>query len=324
MNPDRHAPIVPPFLGLFLGILAVSTAAIFIRYAQVYAPSLVIATYRLSIAAILLAPVAYFRHRAELRALKRKELLLSLFSGFFLALHFATWITSLEYTTVASSVVLVTTTPLWVALLSPFTIKEPLSRPIMLGMGMALIGGIIVGLSDSCSWVGSTLACPTFTEMIRGKAFFGDVLALIGAIMAAAYLLIGRRLRSQMSLVSYIFVVYGMAALVLLVLTLGARQPLQGYPQQAYIWFVLLAIVPQLFGHSTFNWALRYISAAFVSITLLGEPIGSTILAYFFLNEIPTLLKVFGAILILAGIYVAARHETQVVDAAATGVEPQP
>ena len=127
-----------------------------------------------------------------------------------------------------------------------------------------------------------------------------------------------------MSLVSYIFVVYGMAALVLLVLTLGARQPLQGYPQQAYIWFVLLAIVPQLFGHSTFNWALRYISAAFVSITLLGEPIGSTILAYFFLNEIPTLLKVFGAILILAGIYVAARHETQVVDAAATGVEPQP
>jgi drug/metabolite transporter (DMT)-like permease len=221
-------------------------------------------------------------------------------------------------------VVLVTTTPLWVALLSPFTIKEPLSRPIILGMGMALIGGIIVGLSDSCSWVGSTLACPTFAEMIRGKAFFGDVLALIGAIMAAAYLLIGRRLRSQMSLVSYIFVVYGMAALVLLVLTLGARQPLQGYPQQAYIWFVLLAIVPQLFGHSTFNWALRYISAAFVSITLLGEPIGSTILAYFFLNEIPTLLKVFGAILILAGIYVAARHETQVVDAAATGVEPQP
>ena len=141
MNPDRHAPIVPPFLGLFLGILAVSTAAIFIRYAQVYAPSLVIATYRLSIAAILLAPVAYFRHRAELRALKRKELLLALFSGFFLALHFATWITSLEYTTVASSVVLVTTTPLWVALLSPFTIKEPLSRPIILGMGMALIGG---------------------------------------------------------------------------------------------------------------------------------------------------------------------------------------
>lgn len=324
MKPDRQTPIVPPFLGLFLGILAVSTAAIFIRYAQVYAPSLVIAVYRLTIAAILLAPVAYFRHRAELRALKRKELLLALVSGFFLALHFATWITSLEYTTVASSVVLVTTTPLWVALLSPFTIKEPLSRPILLGMGLALVGGIVVGLSDSCSWTGNTLACPTFAEMIRGKAFLGDILAVTGAIMAAAYLLIGRRLRSQMSLISYIFVVYGMAALVLLILTLGARQPLQGYPDKAYIWFVLLAIVPQLFGHSTFNWALRYISAAFVSITLLGEPIGSTILAYIFLNEIPTLLKVFGAILILAGIYVAARHETQVVEAAAVGVETQP
>src|SRR5699024_3708780 len=115
-----------PVLALALGILAVSTAAIFIRYAQAEAPSLVIAAYRLSLAALLIAPFALSRRRAELAALGRRDLWLALLSGFFLALHFAPWITSLEYTTVASSVVLVTTTPLWVALLSPLTLKEPL------------------------------------------------------------------------------------------------------------------------------------------------------------------------------------------------------
>ncbi len=281
MNNAQRPPTVPPIAGLTFGILAVSTAAIFVRYAQVYAPSLVISAYRLSIASLLLAPMALIRYRSELRSLSGRELLLALFSGFFLALHFATWITSLEYTTVASSVVLVTTTPLWVALLSPFTIKEPLTRPILIGMGTALIGGIIVGLSDSCNWSGARLVCPAFADILKGQAFFGDLLAVAGSVMAAAYLLIGRRLRGKMSLIPYIFVVYGMAAVALVVFTIGARQSFSGYPRLAYLWFVLLAIIPQLLGHSTFNWALRYATAAFVSISLLGEPVGSTILAYF-------------------------------------------
>jgi drug/metabolite transporter (DMT)-like permease len=304
---------VPPFLALIFGILAVSTAAIFIRYAQVYAPSLIIAAYRLSLAALLLSPLAYFRYRGELRRIGRRDLALALLSGFFLSLHFATWITSLEYTTVASSVVLVTTTPLWVALMSPFTLKEALARWVKVGMVLALVGGIIVGLSDACSWTGSGMVCPPLSDFFKGQAIFGDLLAVIGAIMAAAYLLIGRRLRGKMSLIPYIFVVYGMAALVLVIFALAARFPVTGYPSQAYLWFVLLALVPQLFGHTTFNWALRYLSAAFVSITLLGEPIGSTVLAYIFLGETPTIIKLFGAILILAGIYVASRSEAQSV-----------
>jgi drug/metabolite transporter (DMT)-like permease len=306
---NRRAP-VPPLLVLAFGILAVSTASVFIRNAQAYAPSLVIAAYRLTLATLVLSPFALTRRRKELKALTGKELGLALLSGTFLAVHFATWITSLEYTTVASSVVLVTTTPLWVALLAPLTIKEPITRPILIGMALAVVGSLIVGVSDVCQWGSAGLVCPSTSEFLKQGAFWGDLLALIGAWAAAGYIIIGRRLRGGMSLIGYIFVVYGMAAIVLIGVMLAAGEKAFGYPPQAYLWFALLALIPQLLGHSSFNWALGYLSAAYVSISLLGEPIGSTILAYFLLNETPTVLKIFGAILILAGIYIASRSQT--------------
>lgn len=311
MSQPEHKPPAPPFLVLLGGILAVSAASIFIRYAQVYAPSLVIAVYRLVLASLFLAPLAYWRYRAELRSLSLHDLRLGLLSGIFLALHFATWITSLEHTSVASSVVLVATAPLWVALLSPFTLREPVSRAVLAGMLLALVGGTVIGLSDSCTWHSGNLICPPMADFVSGEAFLGDILALAGALMAAAYILIGRSLRSKMSLIPYIFVVYSMAAIVLVGLMFAAGQSPTGYPTPAYAWFLLLAIVPQLLGHSSFNWALRYLSAAYVSIALLGEPVGSTILAYFLLRETPASLKIFGAILILAGIYIASRSETR-------------
>ena len=303
------SPRLPPFLALAFGILAVSTAAIFIRFAQVEAPSLVIAFYRLGLSALILAPIAWPR-RQELKSLDRRTLALAGLSGLFLALHFASWITSLELTTVASSVVLVTTTPLWVALLSPVFLKESLTRTVLLGLGLALSGGLVVGLSDACAWQGG-LVCPSLPEMLGGQAFWGDVLALFGAWMSAAYIMIGRSVRRRLSLVSYIFIVYGIAALVLLAQVWINRQPLIGYSPAVYGWFLLLAVIPQLLGHTIFNWALRYISAAYVSVTLLGEPVGSTILAYFLLRETPTGVKLIGAILILIGIFVASRGETR-------------
>ncbi len=306
---ESHHPPVPPLLAIPFGILAVSTASIFIRYAQQDAPSLVIAAYRLTLASLVLLPVAWRNHRAELRALSRREFGLALLSGVFLAIHFATWITSLEYTTVASSVVLVSTAPLWVALLSPLTIREPITRPVVVGLVITLVGGAIVGVSDSCIWAGNGWTCPSLADFVAGKAFFGDLLALAGALAGAGYLLIGRQLRGGVSLGTYVFVVYGLAAVTLLGFTVVARLPLRGYAPRAYLWFALLALVPQLLGHSTFNWALRYLSAAFVSITLLGEPIGSTILAYFLLGEVPSLLKIIGAILILMGIWIASQSE---------------
>jgi drug/metabolite transporter (DMT)-like permease len=308
MESPKHAP-VSPFFAIIVGILAVSTASIFIRFAQKEVTSLVIAAWRLTIASIILIPVAVSTRRRDFTSLSRGELLLALLSGIFLAIHFATWISSLQYTTVASSVVLVSTVPLWVALLSPFTIKEPIHKAVIIGLIFTLIGGAVVGISDSCSTSTGQLVCPKLADFLRGQAFLGDILALCGAIAGAGYLLIGRKLRSKMSLISYISLVYGMAAIVLVIIMFSAQENPIGYSPQIYLWLILLAVIPQLIGHSTFNWALGYLSAAYVSITLLGEPIGSTILAYFFLNERPTIIKLVGGGLILVGIYVASRAE---------------
>lgn len=312
MKPASSPPI-PPLLAILFAILATSTASIFIRYAQNEAASIVIAAARLTIATLILAPIVFVRRREELRSIRGPELGLGLLSGTFLAIHFATWITSLEYTTVASSVVLVATIPLWVALLSPLALKESITRLVWMGLVLAFLGGVIVGLSDACALSRSGLLCPTLSEFVRGKAFLGDMLALAGAVSGAFYLLIGRRLRAGMSLLSYIFIVYGMGAAILLVLVFASGETLLGYQPDTYMWLLLLALVPQLIGHSSFNWALRYLSAAYVSVTLLGEPVGSTILAYFLLNEAPTSLKIFGAILILAGIYIASIPEARKV-----------
>ena len=293
-------------LAIFIAILAVSTASIFIRQAQEDAPSLVIAAARLTLASLALAPFALLRHRDEIRALTRREWFLAALAGLFLSVHFATWITSLEYTTVIASVALVSTGPLWVALLSPVFLKETPTRRAWTGMGLALLGGIIVGLGDSCSLADSRLTCPPLADLLAGSAFLGNFLALAGAWAVAAYLMIGRRLRAKISLVPYIFIVYGVAAMALLLTMLAARQTPFGYPPVAYLWMLLLALIPQLIGHSTYNWALRYMPASLVSVTTLGEPIGSAILAFFILNETPTALTLIGGALILGGIYIAS------------------
>jgi drug/metabolite transporter (DMT)-like permease len=310
MNPSKRPPI-SPILAIIFGILAVSTASIFIRFAQEEVPSLVIAAWRLTVASIILVPLAASKHKTELLALNRQGLLLALLSGIFLALHFATWITSLQYTSVASSVVLVSTIPLWVALLSPITIKEPIGKTVFIGLIFTLLGVVIIAISDTCTITMGRISCPNIANFMQGKAFLGDILAICGAIAGAGYLLIGRKLRANMSLISYISVVYGMAAFVLIILMFAAGLKLFGYPPQSYVWLILLAIIPQLIGHSTFNWALGYLSAAFVSITLLGEPIGSTILAYIVLQEKPGLIKLIGGGLILVGIYIASRSEAK-------------
>ncbi len=302
----KRAP-VPPVLILALGILAVSAASIFIRFAQREASSLVIAAWRLSLATLVLAPLALTRRGEELRRLKRGDLGLALLSGLFLAVHFAAWISSLAYTSVASSVVLVSTAPLWVALLSPLALKEPLARPVILGMLLALVGGVIVSVSDTCSWGAAGLACPPLSEFVQGRAFWGDLLALTGAWAVAGYLIIGRRLRVRVSLLSYIFVVYGMAALVLVAGAAFAGLPFFGFSPLTYLMLLGLALIPQLLGHTTYNYALAYLSAAYVSVAALGEPVGSSILAYFLLAETPNALKLTGAVLILAGIYIASR-----------------
>jgi drug/metabolite transporter (DMT)-like permease len=305
----NNRTLTKPVIVLFLGILSVSTASIFIRFAQRDVPSLVIAAYRMSIATLLITPFVLYHRRSELAYLRGKNLVLVGLSGFFLAVHFATWITSLELTTVASSVVLVTTTPLWVALFSVIILKEPLHKTTLLGMMIALSGGLIIGFSDFCYKSGNGFACPDFQNLVRGEVLLGDFLALTGAVMAAMYLIIGRKIRANISLLSYIFPVYGISALFLLALVILLRMPAFGFANQAYLWLLLLAFIPQLLGHTSFNWALRFLSAGYVSIALLGEPIGTTILAMIFLGEMPTFVKIIGGTLIFVGILLASRFE---------------
>jgi drug/metabolite transporter (DMT)-like permease len=310
---SEHPSASPIRIGvnLLVAILAVSTASIFIRFAQSDgAPSLVIAALRLTFATILLAPIALTRHYAELRKLSSREILHGALSGIFLAVHFATWISSLEYTSVASSVVFVSTGPLWVALLSPLLLKENLSRAAILGLVLALLGGTIIGLSDVCL-INNGIKCPALPDVLHGRAMWGNFLALAGAWSVTGYLILGRKLRVKISLVPYIFIVYGMAALALIVLMFAAGKSPLGLAPNTYGWIFLLAAIPQLIGHSTYNWALKYMPAAFVAVTTLGEPIGSAILAFFILSETPNHATIIGGICILAGIYLASRQTKQ-------------
>jgi drug/metabolite transporter (DMT)-like permease len=281
-----------------------------IRFAQAEAPSLVIAALRLSCATLLLAPLAWTRHREELRTLTRREIILGVLSGLFLAVHFATWISSLEYTSVASSVVFVSTGPLWVALLSPVLLNEQLTRAAIIGLVIAIAGGILIGLSDACAWDPSgRFRCPELGQVMQGRAMWGNFLALVGAWTVSGYLILGRKLRARMSLIPYIFLVYGMSAVVLVVFMFAAGQSPLGYPARTYGWIFLLAAFPQLIGHSTYNWVLRYIPATLVAIITLVEPIGSAVLAYFILRETPTSGVLLGGLLILVGIYLASRPQ---------------
>lgn len=310
---EMESSTAPPrstlILGLFSGVAAASTAAIFIRFAQQNgAPSIVIAAARLTIATLILAPVIFLRHWPEIKRLKTIDWILALLGGFFLALHFATWISSLEFTTVASSAVLVSTAPLWVAILSPIVLRERVGLAAVIGLALALLGGVIIGAGDACSWQAGYLSCSSANLGLGKTAFWGDLLALCGAWLAAGYMLVGRKLRSRVSLLPYIFIVYGAAAVVLLTVMLGTKSNPLGLPASTFVWFLLLAIIPQLFGHSTFNWALKYLPASFVSISLLGEPIGSTILALIIFQEVPDVIKIGGGILILLGIWLASRR----------------
>lgn len=305
---NQRTQFLLPF-AILIAILAVSTASIFIRFAQSDgAPSLVIATLRLTFATLILAPIALIKHHEELKRFTINELLLGAFSGFFLALHFATWISSLEYTSVASSVVFVSTGPLWVALLSPMLLKEHLARTAIIGLGLSLLGGTIIGLADACTW-DAGLSCPALQDVLQGRAVLGNFLALAGAWTVTGYLIIGRKLRANISLIPYIFMVYGFAAVVLIAIMFASGNSPLGYAPKTYGWIFLLAALPQLVGHSTYNWALKYLPAALVAVTTLGEPIGSAILAFFILNETPSIATIVGGVFILAGIYLASSRK---------------
>ncbi len=287
-----------PYAALLIGVLAVSTAAIFIRLAQEEgAPSLVLAAARLAVASLVLTPIVLRRHRAELHTIRVRDMWLAVAAGVALGLHFASWITSLEYTAVVNSVTLVTTNPLWVALMTPLVLKERVGRWTMAGLVLALGGGIIVALSGEAG-----------TPPTRQEPLLGNGLALFGAWMVSIYFVIGRQLRSRLSVMTYIWLVYSVAAVLLSMVVVVSGQQVLGLPGEAYLWMVLMGLVPQLIGHSAFNYALGFLPAAYVTMVTLFEPVGSGLLAMLLLDEWPVPLQLAGATLILVGIALATRE----------------
>jgi drug/metabolite transporter (DMT)-like permease len=283
-----------PYVGVGLGVMTASTAAIFIRLAQVEVHSLVVAAWRLTLATLILTPIALGMRHSELRRLTRREWGSALASGMLLAIHFAAWISSLAYTSVAASVVLVSTSPIFVGLASHLLLHERLSREMVLALLVATAGGVLIGLGDLGEGT---------------HRLWGDVLALVGAMAVAGYFLIGQRLRARLSLLAYVFPVYGTAAVVLMVTVLASGLPRIPHRPQTWLWLLLMALGPQIVGHSSLNWALRYLSPTYVTIATLGEPIGSTLLAWWLLGERPSLWAAVGGALILAGIAIASHVE---------------
>ncbi|MGI6554973.1 MAG: DMT family transporter [Bacillota bacterium] len=283
---NLQRPPVNPYLVLFIAIVGLSFGSFLAKLSD--APALIIATYRNGFATVILTPFALFLCRHEFKNLSLRDGAAAFVSGVFLAFHFATWILSLDYTSVASSTVLVTLQPVFVVLGSYIFLKETVSKKALLAGLLAIVGSVIIGLSDF---------------RIGGMALWGDFLALSGAVLIAVYMLIGRRLRQRLSLTAYTFLVYGACSVTLLLMDILTGTPLAPYSAQNWLLFLAMALIPTIMGHSLLNWNLKYLPASTVSVSVLGEPIGASILAGIFLHEMPAGLQVIGAGLILIGIY---------------------
>ena len=290
---EAGRPPFPPGFALVAGVLAVSTGAIFARMAG-EAPPLVISAYRVGLATLVLAPLSFWKARDELRRLGPRDLALAGLAGFFLALHFATWISSLSYTSVTNSVVLVNTNPLWVGLLTPFVTGERMSRMAKISIAVSVAGGVVIGFG----------AFATGTQTLPG-----DGLALAGSVCAAIYILLGRNLRSKLSLIAYITLCYGSAAAILWTLVLAMGLPIAGFRPDTLSAFWAMALIPQLVGHTSYNWSLKWFSAGTIAVSLLGEPVGATLLAWILFGEALTVAKAIGGGLILLAIFLSTRQK---------------
>ncbi len=282
---EKLAPFSLP-----IAIIGASFAAIFIRFSNVH--PIGVAFYRMLFSSLIL--IFFIRpYLDEIKNLEKKNWQILLTTGFFLAVHFAAWVSSLGFTTVASSVILVSAHPLIVTWIGGWYLDEKAPTKIYIGIVIALAGVFVMTFSNY-----------RFSEW----ALFGDLLALLGMLAMAAYILRGRKVRQDISLVPYAFLIYLFSTLFLGLFSIGFSTSFTIYPPREYLIFFALALIPTMLGHTLYNWALKYVKARLVSISLLGEPIGSSILAFFILNEIPPDYTIIGGIITLFGIYLCTKY----------------
>ena len=292
-----------------LAIVATSSAAILIRYAlDESMPPLLIAGSRLAIATLALTPLALGRHRARIAALTRRELVMVVVSGLCLALHFTAWVSSLQYTTVLVSVVIVSTGPIWVAIMEVAFLRIRLSRLVVAGLLVALAGGALIGIPLDGQGLASDL----------DATIAGALLAWLGALSISVYMLIGRTLRPRLSVIPYVWLVYGCASAAAALVMLVTATPILGFRAEGYLILLAMGLVPQLLGHSSLNYLLEYFPAALVSMFSQLEPIGSAVLALFLFRELPPQQQIVGSGLILVGVIFASRGEIRQAESADT------
>ncbi|WP_276609426.1 DMT family transporter [Bacillus sp. N1-1] len=279
-----------PYLAIMIAILFISTSAVIVKLASAQAS--VIAMYRLAIAILIMLPLVLRNYRDSFRQIKKSDWGFGSLAGISLAFHFILWFESLNYTSVASSVVLVTLQPLFAFIGTYLFFKEKLTLLAIAGGVTAVAGSIVISWGDF---------------RISGMALWGDLLALTACAMVTGYLLFGQNIRKRLDLIPYTFIVYGIAALSLILYNVILRYPFFSYPTSDWGYFLLLAIFPTLLGHSLLNWAVKWVSVNVISMSILFEPIGASILAYFILGETLHTMQWIGGGIIITGLYLFIR-----------------
>ncbi len=279
-----------PYAALGVGVVAISWAAILIREAE--APALVIGCYRMAMAAVPVGALAVMQQRRAPEPVTAAAMGPLLLSAAFLAAHFGFWIASLQHTSVIASVALVAAQPLYVGLASPFLLREKVARHVWIALLIAAAGAATMAVEDVGEGLGTVA---------------GDLYAVVGGVFSAGYIIVGRRVRPQVSWLRYIGTVYPATAILLLAAALLAGDPLTGFSTKTFVMMGMLALGPQLIGHSAINWSLAFISAVVVAMAILLEPVGATVLAALVLGEWPSAAEVVGGMLVLVGVYLAIR-----------------
>ncbi|MGH2319454.1 DMT family transporter [Planococcus sp. SE5232] len=278
-------PAIHPYIPIIVGVFSVALSAIFVKMTS--ADSGVTAFYRMLFSILIMSPVFFLKYTHEIKKLSKRDWLFTSIAGVFLAFHFILWFESLNYTSVASSTVLVTLQPLFAFAGTYFFFKEKLSIKTLVAGGIAISGSVLIGYGDF---------------KVSGSALYGDLLALIACALITAYLLFGQDVRKRLSLVTYTFVVYGISTITLFFYIVFKGESFGPYPASEWMWFLLLALIPNLLGHTLFNWALKWVSTNVISIAILFEPVGAAILAYFILGEYLSISQIVGGSVVLAGI----------------------
>ncbi len=292
VNAER--PPFPVFIALVFGVLTGASAAILTRYAQAAgAPSLVIAFMRLALASLVLTPIVLARYRRELRQIRRRELIVTVIAGMWMALQFVLWNWSLEYVGVLIASVLVTSSPIWAALIEVTFTKVRLTRYIIIGLSAVIIGNIVIAFAGSNDGA------------MGSNPLLGASFAISSAIAVAIQRTLSRGVRGYVSLLPFIWLLYSFAAITLLIAVVLTRTSLVGYSTDAYLYIGLITLFPQLIAHTAFTYALRYMSATLISVAVQVEPSISATAAFFLFAEIPLPWQLAGSAVIIAGVVIA-------------------